>query len=1511
MSGNEFKIRIGLEKPGVDDGLKESRDELRQMGDEARKASGAAKPALDSIGVSAKQTAAALRGVPAQFTDIVTALQGGQAPLTVLLQQGGQLKDMFGGVGNAARALGGYVAGLATPLTLAAAGVGLVAYAFRSGAQEQEAFTRTLILSGNVASVTAGQLQDMAAKVAHSTGATRGLSAEVMDGVVASGKVSISMLERVSQAAIDPERVGGPAINETVKQFASLGDDPVKASLKLNEQTHYLTASVYEQIRALAEQGRGAEATALAQGSYADAMERRIPALAQNLGVLERAWTTISDAAKGAWDSMLNIGRPESLEAKLAAVEDAIDKAKQPNQIDNGEVGLPTLEKQRAVLVQLIADQARYNFRIAEGNVERESALALQLKTDSLREKYLSKEQLLEKEILAINSSGLSIEEKRNAIAQATERLTAKAKADRPSKQEYDALFLRQEQLASNFKQAAKEAEERQKANEAYAKSVAAMLDPLAKEADSLETQLENYGLTRTEIEANTLARLEEQRVILSGQQGYSALVEQLDREIELRKRIRDASAGLDQKKAWDEAAKEADKAAQSALENWQKTSENIGDSITDALMRGFESGKDVAENLRDSIENMFSTLVLRPIVQATVVGGLSAVGMGPAMASEGSLSGAGNLLSAGSSAWDLVSGGSGLYSSFATSGVGSALGLSSTMGGVGGMAGVMGSSGASITSLGSAIGSAIPYVGLAMAAASLLGGLFDDKGGPKKEGEFFGHIGADGTIAQESTRYSKRAASDALAAAAPDLSKLISNTITSLGGSAEGLGLKYWSSIDPEGDAGDMGSGRVYDASGNLVYKHSFTADRGEYAQELALEFQRMTLASIRATDVPAIFKEVVDGVDLAKASAEELAGALHDVQGVAQIRSAFDLIRLGADRLSLSLVETAGGVDALSQNLSSYYSTYFLESERLYNTAQQVSETFKELGESVPDSVGEFRALVEGLDLTTRAGQSAFASLMAVQQAFASVTTAVDSLKTGVAEATFDLRSSEAQAAIQQQALADAASAAGVAIPASIEQLLRLADGIDYTTEAGLQLAAAMPRLVAAFNAASGEAGSAASDQAEKAATEQANTAAAILERALASASEAVDTAFDALGRSVAAEKKRLDAAYEAQASSLNAAADAARTVRDNITSLSTSLSRRIGSVAVDNAEFELQRRIGAQQSLDAALGAAQSGQSLVPYSEQIDAALTDLARPSEDLYENFVDYARAQGRSAGTLVQLDAHAKAQKSVADLTLEAINASIGAADAQHAQDIEALDRTLENAQHQLNALNGIDQSVLGVAQAVTALAAALGAAGALNAAKENPDTVSQGAGQRVMLSSQGALLVGDTISAVGGYTGSVGAAKEIITAAFGTMAPAEFQKAAIAVGLSAAMIDEMYGYAPGTANQWARQNGLKAFAAGGVASVGAYIAGEHGPELIEATAATRIYPAEQTSALMARLNSPANQTAELVREIRELRKVVEKQAEQLVSIKTSTGATAEILDSNTGGGGPSLVRMV
>lgn len=141
----------------------------RQVAEETRALSaamnGVGTPALDKMGISAAQTAAALRGVPAQFTDIITSLQGGQAPLTVFLQQGGQLKDMFGGAGNAARALGGYVAGLVNPFTLVAAAVGGVAVAYKQGSAEADAYNMALITTGNAAGTTASQMQQMAGRI--------------------------------------------------------------------------------------------------------------------------------------------------------------------------------------------------------------------------------------------------------------------------------------------------------------------------------------------------------------------------------------------------------------------------------------------------------------------------------------------------------------------------------------------------------------------------------------------------------------------------------------------------------------------------------------------------------------------------------------------------------------------------------------------------------------------------------------------------------------------------------------------------------------------------------------------------------------------------------------------------------------------------------------------------------------------------------------------------------------------------------------------------------------------------------------------------------------------------------------------------------------------------------------------------------------------------------------------------------------------------------------------------
>lgn len=102
---------------------------------------------LGKTGQSAAQTAYAMRMIPAQMTDIVVGLSTGQSPFMVLMQQGGQLKDMFGGIGPAIKGVGTYVMGLVNPYSVAAASVGLLTYAVYQNRQEIDAATKIATMS--------------------------------------------------------------------------------------------------------------------------------------------------------------------------------------------------------------------------------------------------------------------------------------------------------------------------------------------------------------------------------------------------------------------------------------------------------------------------------------------------------------------------------------------------------------------------------------------------------------------------------------------------------------------------------------------------------------------------------------------------------------------------------------------------------------------------------------------------------------------------------------------------------------------------------------------------------------------------------------------------------------------------------------------------------------------------------------------------------------------------------------------------------------------------------------------------------------------------------------------------------------------------------------------------------------------------------------------------------------------------------------------------------------------
>lgn len=375
--------------------------------DAAKAKQDAASVSLGGMGMSAKATAAALRGVPAQFTDIATSLASGQAPLTVFLQQGGQLKDMFGGAGNAARALGGYVLGLINPITIATSVVAAFGVAAYQGSGELQAFNRALILNGNTAGVTSDRLMGVASSIkAANDSITQSKAAAALNLMVDAGVRGESQLGRYAKAAIEFEKAGGSAATTVAKNFEELGKNPLQASLKLSESMGYLSSSVVETIRSLESQGRTVDAARLAQSSYADALESRTPMLVENIGYLEGAWKKVAGQAAQAWDTMLGLGRQQSLSEQFNAAGQRIASARAHNTLGAGN-GFDVADPRRGADERLMASLRRQ----MESQAVAADMTAQQAQKEKERvaflgqaEKYLTSEQRQQREILSVKN---------------------------------------------------------------------------------------------------------------------------------------------------------------------------------------------------------------------------------------------------------------------------------------------------------------------------------------------------------------------------------------------------------------------------------------------------------------------------------------------------------------------------------------------------------------------------------------------------------------------------------------------------------------------------------------------------------------------------------------------------------------------------------------------------------------------------------------------------------------------------------------------------------------------------------------------------------------------------------------------------------------------------------------------------------------------------------------------------------------------------------------------------
>ncbi|EPG8764626.1 phage tail length tape measure family protein, partial [Raoultella ornithinolytica] len=372
-------------------------DRLNSKLAESRDALEKTQTQLGKTGQSAAQTANAMRMIPAQMTDIVVGLSTGQSPFMVLMQQGGQLKDMFGGIGPAIKGVGGYVSGLINPFTLAAAAVGVLGLAYYKGSQEQDEFYKSLTMTGNLVGKTSGQLADMAARVSVAANSTTGAAASTLNQLVSSGKVAGDALERVTAAIVKTSDATGIATDKLVGDFNDIAADPVAAITKLNDQYHFLTLATYSQIKALQDEGNQQEAARVASEYYSSSLIQRSNDIKENLGLLEKAWDGVWGSAKKAWDAMFDVGREQTLADKLATLNESIaeeQKGQKEGGFWNGLnarfSNLPEMLKQRDAIQSQITAEVTLNGILSDHDKAEQKRIKTQQEADRVNQQYLS-----------------------------------------------------------------------------------------------------------------------------------------------------------------------------------------------------------------------------------------------------------------------------------------------------------------------------------------------------------------------------------------------------------------------------------------------------------------------------------------------------------------------------------------------------------------------------------------------------------------------------------------------------------------------------------------------------------------------------------------------------------------------------------------------------------------------------------------------------------------------------------------------------------------------------------------------------------------------------------------------------------------------------------------------------------------------------------------------------------------------------------------------------------------
>ncbi|AQY55291.1 tail length tape measure protein [Escherichia phage vB_EcoS_ESCO41] len=257
--------------------------------------------ATNVAGLSVGEYKNAMRMLPAQITDVVTSLASGMPVWLVAVQQGGQIKDSFGGVGNTFKVLLSYLNPVTVGMTamgIALAGLAKAGYdSYRYITDMQNA----LIETGGFSAATAADLDAIATKIADTSNATIGSVRDIATELAKSGKYTQDQIRIITRATAEWSAATGRAASDIISDFSKIAGDPVKGLAKLNEQYNFLEKGQLTYINGIAKTRGETEAVTEATKLFADVMEERMSKIAGTATPLEKMWNDIKKWSSDAW----------------------------------------------------------------------------------------------------------------------------------------------------------------------------------------------------------------------------------------------------------------------------------------------------------------------------------------------------------------------------------------------------------------------------------------------------------------------------------------------------------------------------------------------------------------------------------------------------------------------------------------------------------------------------------------------------------------------------------------------------------------------------------------------------------------------------------------------------------------------------------------------------------------------------------------------------------------------------------------------------------------------------------------------------------------------------------------------------------------------------------------------------------------------------------------------------------------------------------------------------------